>query len=144
MTLLDSADSVLMLYSYTGFPERSFFVFEKRENTASDVVRKESRPGWEDPEKAITGEDNKQDKAEQPSALDSERVQAEEVREAMGEDLKPAEIKIGDPEKVREGEEEKLAVNVDEGMERNRRAKLNVMSGLSITLTLMSILVAFR
>jgi high-affinity nickel-transport protein len=144
MTLLDSADSVLMLYSYTGFPERSFFVFEKRENTASDVVRKESRPGWEDPEKAITGEDNKQDKAEQPSTLDSERVQGEGVREAIGEGLKPAEIKIGDPEKLREGEEEKLAVNVDKGIERNRRAKLNVMSGLSITLTLMSILVAFR
>ena len=143
MTLVDSADSVLMLYSYSGFPERSFFVFEKRENTASGVVRKESRRGWEGPEKVITGEDNKQDKAEEPSVLDSESVQVEEVREAMGEDLKPAQIKIGDPEKLQESEE-KLAVIVDEGMERDRRVKLNVMSGLSITLTLMSILVAFR
>jgi len=145
MTLVDSADSV---YSYSGFPERSFFVFEKRENTASGVVREESRPGLEDREKAIAGEDNKQDKAEQPSALDSERVQVEEleVREAMGEDLKLAEIKIGDSEKLREleSEEEKLAVNVDEGMERSGRMKLNVMSGLSILLTLMSIFVAFR
>ncbi|KIJ96317.1 hypothetical protein K443DRAFT_134168 [Laccaria amethystina LaAM-08-1] len=64
MTLVYSADSVLMLYSYSGFPERSFF--------------------------------------------------------------------------------EKLAVNVDEGMEQDRRTKFHVMSGLSITLTLMSILVAFR
>ena len=143
MTLVDSADSVLMLYSYSGFPERSFFVFEKRENTASRVAREESRRGWEGPEKVITGEDNKQDKAEEPSALDSESVQVEEVREATGEDFKPARIEIGDPEKLQESEE-KLAVIVDEGMERDRRVKLNVMSGLSITLTLMSILVAFR
>lgn len=142
MTLVDSADSVLMLYSYSGFPERSFFVFEKRENAVSSMVREESRPGLEDPEQAITGED-KQDKAEQPLALDSEGVQVVEVKEATGEDLKSAKIKIGDPEKLREGEEEKLAVIVDEGMERDRRLKLNVMSGLSITLTLMSILVAF-
>ena len=143
MTLVDSADSVLMLYSYSGFPERSFFVFEKREKTASGVMREATRRGWEGPEKVITGEDNKQDKAEEPSALDSESVQVEEVREAMGEDLKPAQIKIGDPEKLQESEE-KMAVIVDEGMERDRQAKLNVMSGLSITLTLMSILVAFR
>lgn len=142
MTLVDSADSVLMLYSYSGFPERSFFVFEKRENSASGMMREEFRHGWEDSEGAITGDDDKQDKAEQ-SALDSASVQVEEVREAMGEDLKPAEITLEDLEKVQEGEEEKQAVKADEGMERDRRVKLNVMSGLSITLTLMSILVAF-
>ena len=134
MTLVDSADSVLMLYSYSGFPERSFLVFEQRENTASGVVREGSRPRREDPEKAITEEDNKQDKAED---LDTESVQVEEVREAMGEDLKQTQTKSGDPEKL-------PAVIVDEGMERDRRVKLNVMSGLSIALTLMSILVAFR
>ena len=26
MTLVDSADSILMLYSYSGFPERSFII----------------------------------------------------------------------------------------------------------------------
>lgn len=143
MALVDSADSVLMLYSYSGFPERSFFVFEKRENSASGMMREEFRHGWEDSEGAITGDDDKQDKAEQ-SALDLASVQVEEVREAMGEDLKLAEMKIGDSEKLREGEEEKVTVNVEEGMERDRRVKLNVMSGLSMTLTLMSILVAFR
>jgi hypothetical protein len=34
-------------------------------------MREESRRGGEDPEKAITGEDNRQDKAEELSALDS-------------------------------------------------------------------------
>lgn len=29
MTLVDSVDSVLMLYSYSGFPERGFALFEK-------------------------------------------------------------------------------------------------------------------
>jgi hypothetical protein len=43
-------------------------------------------------------------------------LKVEEVREAMGEDLKQAEIKIGDPEKLREGGEEKLPIYVDEGM----------------------------
>jgi len=37
MTLLDSIDSILMLYSYTGFPERRFRIFEPVEvNGASE------------------------------------------------------------------------------------------------------------
>ncbi|TDL23298.1 NicO-domain-containing protein [Rickenella mellea] len=34
MSLVDSADSVLMLYSYAGFPERSWAIFEKRDGIA--------------------------------------------------------------------------------------------------------------
>ena len=34
MTLVDSVDSILMLYSYADFPERGFAIFEKR-NSAS-------------------------------------------------------------------------------------------------------------
>jgi len=64
MALVDSADSVLMLYSFREFPERSFFFFENRENTASGVVGEEYWPEWEDPEKAIMGEHNKQYNAE--------------------------------------------------------------------------------
>ena len=85
MTLIDSLDSVLMLYSYTGFPERKFALFAKQEGLGS--------PG-------ILGE----------TPLVEHEPDPDEDR----------------PEKI------------------NTRVKMNAMSGLSIILTLMSILVAFR
>lgn len=85
MTLVDSLDSVLMLYSYTGFPESKFALFVKREE-----IRSPNPPG------------------EAP---------------LVGHELDPDEDR---PEKI------------------NMRVKMNAISGLSIILTLMSILVAFR
>ena len=85
MTLIDSLDSVLMLYSYTGFPERKFALFVKREKLGS--------PG---------------------SPGETPLVEHE------------PDIYEDRPEKI------------------NMRVKMNAMSGLSIILTLMSILVAFR
>ena len=80
MTLIDSLDSILMLYSYTGFPERKFALFVKRGESGNS---------------GMPGETHEPD-------LDEDR-----------------------PEKI------------------NMRVKMNTMSGLSIILTLMSILVAF-
>ena len=85
MTLIDSLDSILMLYSYAGFPERKFTLFVKR-----CEIRSPSPPG-ETP------------LVEHESDLDEDR-----------------------PEKI------------------DTRVKMNAMSGLSIILTLMSILIAFR
>jgi len=85
MTLIDSLDSVLMLYSYTGFPERKLALFVKQGEFGSP-----SSPG----ENPLVGHG---------PDLDEDR-----------------------PEKI------------------NVRVKMNAMSGLSIVLTLMSILVAFR
>ena len=85
MTLIDSLDSVLMLYSYTGFPERKFALFVKRGSLGSPRTPGETAPVEQEIE--------------------------------LGEDR---------PEKI------------------NARVKMNAMSGLSIILTLMSILVAFR
>ena len=113
MTLVDSADSILMLYSYSGFPERSFIIFSPKPECKAPVTDL-SLVGTDDPsakEKgnlevnilgAIPHEKNK----EHPNALPSE-----------------------DP---------------NDQLARNTRVKMNVMSGLSIILTLMSILVAFR
>lgn len=84
MTLIDSLDSVLMLYSYTGFPEHKLALFLEREEFGSP-----SSPG----ETHLVGHE--------PS-LDENK-----------------------PERI------------------NMRVKMNAMSGLSIILTLMSILVAF-
>lgn len=85
MTLIDSLDSILMLYSYAGFPERKFALFVTR-----GEPRSPSSPG----ETPLV--DHEPD-------IDEDR-----------------------PEKI------------------NMRVKMNAMSGLSIVLTLMSILVAFR
>ncbi|KAF9651590.1 NicO-domain-containing protein [Thelephora ganbajun] len=84
MTLVDSLDSVLMLYSYTGFPERNFVLFVKR------------------------------DEPDPPSS-------------PRGTPL------VGHEPGLDENRPEKI----------NIRVKMNAMSGLSIILTLMSILVAF-
>ena len=105
MTLVDSADSILMLYSYSGFPERSFVIFSPTPECKAPVT-----------------------------------------------DL--PHVRMGDPSV---NEKEDLVVNISETiphslpsedpngqLARNTRVKLNVMSGLSIILTLMSILVAFR
>ncbi|KAF8170928.1 NicO-domain-containing protein [Pholiota molesta] len=89
MTLIDSADSILMLYSYSGFPERGFRIFstgDKKEIT--------------DPEKNDFG---LQEVPQLPSSVDED----------------------------------------NRSMDRDMRLKINAMSGLSILLTLMSILVAF-
>jgi high-affinity nickel-transport protein len=85
MTLIDSLDSILMLYSYTGFPERKFALFVKRVESGLP-----NSPGEAPP-------------VEPAPNVDEDR-----------------------PEKI------------------DMRVKMNAMSGLSIVLTLMSILVAFR
>ncbi|KAJ7112859.1 NicO-domain-containing protein [Mycena crocata] len=88
MTILDSADSVLMLYSYSGFPERTWAIFDAPPSPTL---------------------------APAPQiALDDDAV-------------------LSRPEAA-----------VDEkALARDQRVKANVMSGLSIILTLMSIFVAF-
>ena len=85
MTLIDSLDSILMLYSYTGFPEHKFALFVKPGEPGSLNSPGESPVAGREPE------------------LDGDR-----------------------PEKI------------------DMRVKMNAMSGLSIILTLISILVAFR
>ena len=85
MTLIDSFDSILMLYSYTGFPERRFALFVR-----PDGLSAPGSPG----ETPLVGHEQE---------LDEDR-----------------------PEKI------------------DMRVKMNAMSGLSIILTLISILVAFR
>ncbi|KAF9046619.1 high-affinity nickel-transport protein-domain-containing protein [Panaeolus papilionaceus] len=99
MSLVDSADSVLMLYSYAGFPDRRFSLFEKTVVTGQETAATPSI--GKDPETA-------------KEKLSIEKEQA------------------ADSAPVAELPENKVQT----------QAKMNVMSGLSIVLTLMSILVA--
>ncbi|KAG7092902.1 hypothetical protein E1B28_009209 [Marasmius oreades] len=93
MTLVDSLDSIMMLYSYAGLPDdRSFKIFEHSEKKCAVPDTPETR------------------------------LTAVPVTSAAF--LPPDERK--------------------DAAKRNKRVKMNMMSGLSVILTLMSILVAFR
>jgi len=108
MTLVDSIDSILMLYSYTGFPEQRFRLFEPaQDNDAQEEEYSAYR------EAATSG-----------AAGSSEEEKKEPVA--------VAEVDAG----TRTREIRKKA-------QRELIVKRNMMSGLSIVLTLMSIVVAF-
>ncbi|TFK28056.1 NicO-domain-containing protein [Coprinopsis marcescibilis] len=94
MTLLDSIDSIIMLYSYTGFPEKRWRIFE----TKKPVVSAEP-----------VAESDIQEKRDATSQVEST---------------------------VEPSPEDHVAA-------RTMTVKMNVMSNLSITLTVLSILVAF-
>lgn len=105
MTLLDSVDSIIMLYSYTAFPEHSWKLFEKTRTTNREVAHETTNP-------------------EARPAPPTEKGDLKEV----------------DREKGPEGD---LVVETDPNTAVVMRAKTNVMSNLSIALTILSILLAF-
>ena len=122
MTLVDSVDAILMLYSYSGFPDRSWAIFERvRAHEEGDISQMESESS------------QRLQQAEQvsPSALE------EGVQEISGTEQDPPDVqrKVNAP---RNTELQSLY------LARDQRVKQNTLSGLSIILTLMSILVAFR
>ncbi|CUA68786.1 Hydrogenase nickel incorporation protein HupN [Bradyrhizobium diazoefficiens USDA 110] [Rhizoctonia solani] len=131
MTLVDSADSVLMLYSYADFPEKGFALFEHRDITVSEhsSVSSQSAPETQpgpstsaeitrvplSPKQSITSHHTLPD-LEHNNPADSE------LQAGLGED------------------EYKITLTEQRTLE---QAAKNTMSGLSIILTLLSILVAF-
>jgi len=134
MTLVDSADSVLMLYSYASLSEWSWKILsspskEGREilddgrqdlvKVAADIEANSSRR----PRSVREGDEKSVEQGEVPTTLASEK-------------------KDRDPSKVDEpldSDDHEISAQISD-----TSAKTNVMSGLSIILTLMSILVAFR
>lgn len=126
MTLVDSVDSILMLYSYSGFPERSWVLFER--TCASRSIGELVAGGRED---AITESElvqgNTKELPQEPQVVTSNSSQPS---------LLPDRQCIGAAGPT-------LDVDADKRTETEKRVKMNVMSGLSIVLTLMSILVAF-
>jgi len=108
MTLVDSIDSILMLYSYTGFPEQGFRLFEPAQD--NDAREQEYS-------------------AYREAATSGAAGSSEEEKEPVAVAEVDADTTIGD---IRKKAHRELIV------------KRNMMSGLSIMLTLMSIAVAFR
>jgi high-affinity nickel-transport protein len=117
MTLIDTADSILMLYSYSGFPERGWAIIDRSSQTDVDLEKV-------------------QDPVEKPAHPDSTEIAIEPL---------VAELSTSQQERAA-SEKSVHAVNAQPitQIDRDLQVKANVMSGLSILLTLISIVVAFR
>jgi len=135
MTMVDSADSILMLYSYSGFPERGFALFER------PVVHSDPEHGVNIAVNNDVSEPRDgQTRVSTPQLTD--RLPPSSFQDGPaslpGSDMKPK------PHQEQEPQETK-GVKSDPEMDttRNKLVEESTMSGLGIILTLISILVAF-
>ena len=169
MTLIDSVDSIIMLYSYSGFPDRSFKLFEGRTEDTKPLVRSADRDDISEPPSPVSPESPispvspsapLRPRAQREDSMDPSKTPSPLASVAELPARPPSNSGSGTPAvtdsaslkaKAAIFDEENLATTeVDvqpvenEEAKRLRRVKLNAMSGLSIMLTLMSILVAFR
>ena len=143
MTLLDSIDSILMLYSYTGFTEHRFRIFEPaRENDGPDHMTSAYR------EAAATSVSAAQ--LPRPRGIhddETERCPLSGCPPAPGEQSEQNGVSQEDkkqPVEVQVEEMDARITDIRREAQRELMVKRNMMSGLSILLTLMSIVVAFR
>ena len=136
MTLIDSSDSILMLYSYSGFPERSFFIFAKSDSEGGSETIKE-----QDGDDTVTSTVPvpKSENVSEDDKSGNAKIQLQRRKDDEKDGL-PEEPALDHP--VQSVAPQGHAS--DSAMARDIRVKMNMMSGLSIILTLMSILVAFR
>jgi len=134
MTLVDSADSVLMLYSYASLSEWSWKVLSSPSKEGHEIL-----------------DDGKQDlgKVAADMGANSSRRPVS-VREGDEKSIEQREIPTTLASEEKGRDPSKFDQPLDSGDHEisaqisDTSAKTNVMSGLSIILTLMSILVAFR
>lgn len=135
MTLIDSVDSIVMLYSYAGFPEHKFALLEDATADTLPAPGTPTTPAAFDSAPAspiaktppmsttvLVAPPSPRTKTPSPAAS----LQALPLRDAAMQKA------LADDADAR-----------DEVRARQLRVKRNAMSGLSIVLTLMSILVAF-
>jgi len=141
MTLLDSIDSILMLYSYTGFPERRFRIFESAEVDGASEERGsayQEAAATTQTSRSDNGDSNQRgllagvDPAPRPQSL------PQSEQNCVPEQDKKTQVEV-----VVEDAGENIRI-IRKKARRDMAVKRNMMSGLSIVLTLMSIIVAFR
>ncbi|KAG8705844.1 hypothetical protein FRC08_001417 [Ceratobasidium sp. 394] len=132
MTLVDSADSVLMLYAYADFPEKSFAIFERRDASSNSTQSSKSS-------RSVLGVG--------PSGA---QEPIDEITPASPIQKHPISSKtnLPDLERAVSNAESVESREFDGGMTTKQQQTLeqaakNTMSSLSIVLTLLSILVAF-
>ena len=145
MTLVDSADSILMLYSYAGFPERSLKLFERipePESEKSSLIESE-HPASESRNSLSVQSPVDVDLDSKKGPLPGEGVQTSVIEDVA--EL-PSHSHVG-PSGLETHTSSPLVIPEtakSQEVKRNLLIKENTMSGLSIVLTLISILVAFR
>ena len=143
MTLIDSIDSILMLYSYSGFSERGFALFDGKPSVASGM----------DNNNLVS--QNLPTSVDSPALASLHSVKAPSPIAGIGElSARPCPGVAPDSSSTKspnpQAYDEEGIINITGGpvedveMQRLRHVKRNAMSSLSILLTLMSILVAFR
>lgn len=140
MTLVDSADSILMLYAYAGAPDKGWSLFEKRVQGLSrthfevgltqSVTDVNSRQALAPPSTVSQLLEGNNTEAE-PSADNKKHAREQVIEENL--------VNVEPDTETSASEEDK-----DTFSGRRLRVKNNTMSNLSIALTLVSILVAFR
>jgi len=121
MTLIDSLDSIIMLYSYAGFPERGWKLIRHK------------RPKGKRRLPLVQNDQEAEAIFEVPQEVDSGASSKKSVIDQQGSGSVTAGANV--------------ALDVDneddEDQRRKRVLKDNAMSGLSIVLTMISIILAF-
>jgi nickel/cobalt transporter (NiCoT) family protein len=143
MTLLDSVDSILMLYSYTGFPEHRFRLFDPAEGEENEASEQQDGARREAAVMNIATTPVSQSPRGDRNQHSPVSPLLTGVVPALGQQSEQS----GPPEgenKAQADDADARIKEVQEKMQRELRVKRNMMSGLSIVLTLMSIVVAFR
>ncbi|KAG6335565.1 hypothetical protein ID866_3528, partial [Astraeus odoratus] len=123
MTLVDSLDSVLMLYSYAGFAEQSWKIFEQTQPVNED------RPTENDHEPSVLSMVNPPDVATQTG---EKSAAIEHPSHQVNPSPSDTEGPLDSAHTAGQCEDDRVA-----------RVKRHTMSNLSIILTTMSILLAF-
>jgi high-affinity nickel-transport protein len=143
MTLIDSLDSILMLYSYSGFPENSWAIFERTASVEDEDEDNRALVTQFEAEEPISSEG--QTTSHLGSKATSSIQEISRTDETITETSKPRPLdSVGDIEADPGLESDTKASVREDRVARDLQVKRNMMSGLSIILTLMSILVAFR
>ncbi|KAG9315801.1 hypothetical protein JVU11DRAFT_3450 [Chiua virens] len=124
MTLVDSLDSILMLYSYTGFTVHSWQIFEASNS-----------PSWTSESRSVNVHCELSSSAEERTA---ERSPVAVIEAAINQSCNGSESKTSD---MRHDKDKDATTR--ECDDRATLAKQSTMSELSILLTILSILLAF-
>ena len=122
MTLIDSLDSIIMLYSYAGFPERGW-----------ELIR-HKRPKGKRRLPLVQNDEEVEATFEVPQGVHSGSLSKKLVRDEQG---RRGSVTAGANAVLGVDNED------DEDQKRKRVLKDNAMSGLSIVLTMISIILAF-
>ena len=140
MTLIDSVDSIVMLYSYSGFPDRKLALVE---DVPSSEPSETARLEPSDPESPVS-----LGRKTPPVISSIVPVPASPTIKAPSPTASLQELPHSGPaDTIADPSVRKPMPDDDDSQDderrRQMRVKRNAMSGLSIVLTLMSILVAF-